>query len=393
MRLTILPLVFLLSDGRAEVGEWSGNVAVEGRLFFEDALEGRQHGSNLSLSAQPEYYIEWDNRQQSFLFAPFVRFDQGDPERSHGDIRELTWMKVAETWELRLGVRRVFWGVTESQHLVDIINQTDLVENPDGEDKLGQPMVNFAWIQDWGTVDLFWMPYFRERTFPGPEGRLRGGPPVDTDKAQYADDVGQWNKDWAVRYSHTTGDWDFGVYHFSGVSRDPDFLPVLDGRGDAILIPRYVGIDQTGLDAQATKGDTLWKLEAIYRNGQGNYFALTGGFEHTLYGLAESEKDLGLLIEYLWDERGDDAPVLFEDDLFLGARLTLNDADSTEVLVGVIQDLDTSARLFNIEASTRLWESWKLSLEGRYFGNFDPPRPQNGLRNDSYLQTEMAWFF
>jgi len=54
-----------------------------------------------------------------------------------------------------------FWGVTEFQHLVDIINQTDLVENIDTEDKLGQPMINLALINDWGTVDLFIMPYFR----------------------------------------------------------------------------------------------------------------------------------------------------------------------------------------------------------------------------------------
>ena len=36
----------------------------------------------------------------------------------------------------------------------------DLVENIDTEDKLGQPMLNLAFIQDSGTVDFFVMPYF-----------------------------------------------------------------------------------------------------------------------------------------------------------------------------------------------------------------------------------------
>ena len=67
----------------------------------------------------------------------------------------------------------MFWGVTELRHLVDIINQTDLVENLDGEQKLGQPMVQLTLLKDWGTLDFFAMPYFRERTFTGPDGRPR----------------------------------------------------------------------------------------------------------------------------------------------------------------------------------------------------------------------------
>ena len=52
-------------------------------------------------------------------------------------------------------MRREFWGVTETAHRVDILNQTDQVESFDGEDKLGQPMVNFSWSKDWGTLDLY----------------------------------------------------------------------------------------------------------------------------------------------------------------------------------------------------------------------------------------------
>ncbi|MDA7657788.1 hypothetical protein N8737_03705, partial [Verrucomicrobia bacterium] len=102
---------------------------------------------------------------------PFGRYDGADSERSHVDLREFHIQRIADQWEWRVGVSKVFWGVTESQHLVDVINQTDLVENVDGEDKLGQPMVNLSWISDQaGVIDLFYLPYFRERTFPG-----RGG--------------------------------------------------------------------------------------------------------------------------------------------------------------------------------------------------------------------------
>jgi glycosyltransferase involved in cell wall biosynthesis len=43
-----------------------------------------------------------------------------------------------------------------------VINQTDLVENSDGEDKLGQAMINLSVYQDWGAVDIFVLPSLNE---------------------------------------------------------------------------------------------------------------------------------------------------------------------------------------------------------------------------------------
>ena len=75
-------------------------------------------------------------------------------------MRELYWRGVFGDLEVKAGAVKVFWGVTESQHLVDVINQADLVENIDSEDKLGQPMINLSWGKDWGTLELFVLPYY-----------------------------------------------------------------------------------------------------------------------------------------------------------------------------------------------------------------------------------------
>jgi hypothetical protein len=385
----------LLLPATTPAGEWSGYIALEDRLFQHEALDGRQHGNNLSLAFQPEYHHEWDHGRQGFAFSGFLRGDQHDPQRSHGDIRELAWFQAADTWELHLGVRKVFWGVTESRHLVDIINQTDLVEAPDGEEKLGQPMAQLILVRDWGNLELFWLPRFRERRFPGVNGRLRGQPPVDPDRTTYASSHGRNHQDWALRWSHYFGDWDIGLSHFSGTSRDPLLVSTTNPSGDAIYAAHYDTIDQTSLDLQATKGDWLWKLEAAYRNGQagGGYSAAVGGFEYTLVGVADTAMDLGLLAEYLWDDRGSQAGHALEDDIMLGLRLTMNDAESSEALIGIIQDLDSSAHSFSLEASRRLGDSWKLSLEGRIYSNLGPADPLTGMRNDDYLQMELAWYF
>ena len=233
--------------------ELSGYIEIEGRLFPDAALFASQADGNLAFSLKPEYYATWAGRTQSLTFVPFFRYDQNDDSRTHFDIRELFWERYAHSWEIRVGIRQVFWGVTESQHLVDIINQTDLVENIDGEDKLGQPMINLALVQSFGTFDIFVMPFFRERTFPGVDGRLGFPLLVDTDRATYESSDGGNHIDWALRWSHTVSVFDFGLSYFYGTSREPMLRPGVDGGGRPVLMPHYSLIDQTGLDVQATE--------------------------------------------------------------------------------------------------------------------------------------------
>lgn len=375
--------------------DWSGYAALETRVFPRDGRFPDQHdGPDLSLAFEPEYYREWDNGDQSFVFRPFLRLDQQDDERTHFDIRELAWIRAAEDWELRVGVRRVFWGVTETVHLVDIINQIDLVENTDTEDRLGQPMINLALIRDWGTLDLFVLPGFRPRTFPGPDGRLRTEPWVDTEQVEYESGARHLHTDAAVRWSRYFGPFDIGVAHFWGTGRDPILQPGTDGAGNPVLIPFYPIINQTSLDLQATMGGWLWKLEWLTRGGQDERFeAAAGGFEYTLYGILDSRADLGLLAEYLYDSRGDDAPTLFQDDLMLGLRWTPNDVHSTELLFGVVFDEDGDQRFYNLEASRRFGSQWKLSLEARATSNLEASDTFGSIRDDDYLQMEFAYYY
>ena len=151
---------------------------------------------------------------------------------------------------------------------MDIINQTDLVENPDGEDKLGQPMLMVSVPADWGTLDLFLMPYFRERSFPGRAGRLRGPLRVDTEKAQYESSAEEWHTDFAVSLSRSIGEWDIALSHFYGTSREPSFIAGMDG-DEPVLIPYYEIINQTGLSLQFITGEWLWKFEGIVRKRTG----------------------------------------------------------------------------------------------------------------------------
>ena len=67
-------------------------------------------------------------------YSAVARLDSADSSRSHFDLRELNYLWLGDAGELSVGIGKVFWGVAEFVHLVDIINQTDLVENIDEEE-------------------------------------------------------------------------------------------------------------------------------------------------------------------------------------------------------------------------------------------------------------------
>lgn len=392
----VLTCVFVFLPSPLTAQQWRGSVELETRAFPESALFDEQHASNASLAATPEFYVEWADGDQGLVITPFARLDLGDAERTHVDLREAYWQRIAYDWEVKVGFAKIFWGVTESQHLVDIINQTDLVEGPDGEDKLGQPMINVTWIQDWGTLDVYALPLFRERTFPGREGRLRFPFIIETDEADVQDRL-----DLAARWFHTIDIFDIGVSYFWGRSREPRFNLMQRADGTPALVPLYETIHQIGLDVQMIVGGWLWKFEAITRSGQGDRFvAATGGFEYTFGNVRNSGIDLGVLAEYHYDGRDPLAlagqtfqTTPFDDDLFVGSRLAFNDVQSTDVLGGVVLDRETGGSALFLEASRRLGNRWTANLEVRSFLNTDPADPLHSFRQDNYGQVQLAYHF
>jgi len=380
---------------QADDGEgWrtSGMIAAELRGFAEGpSYPGQADGGQGSWIFSPRLERESASGRQQVTVVPFLRWDGRDGRRTHADLREAYWRRLWDSWELTAGIDRVFWGVTESRHLVDVINQTDLVEDIDGEDKLGQPMVQVATDRVWGRLEAFALPGFRERTFPGRSGRLRTPLPVDDD-ALYESGAGRRRIDTALRWSHYVGDWDLGVSLFDGTDREPRLAA--DPAGTR-LIPFYAVIRQAGVDIQYTRDAWLWKLEAIARGGQGETFgAAVAGFEYTFYQVGRSAADIGLLAEYLYDGRDEGAPpTIHDDDVFVGARLALNDAFDTQVLGGAVVDRNDGSVAGFVEAERRVGNRIKVELEWRWFTDVDPGNNLATLQRDSHLTLRVSRFF
>ncbi|MGS2720853.1 hypothetical protein [Paraglaciecola aestuariivivens] len=393
-KLLPLLLVGLSMPSLAEF-QYRGSAGLEQRYFYQDGLYPQQERGNLSLYFSPEIYTETNEGNGSLSFKGFVRIDQQDSERTHGDIREFKYTYLGEDWEWQAGIGKVFWGQTESLHLVDIINQTDAVEAIDGEDKLGQPMVTVSLFKDWGNTTLFVLPYFRERTFAGTDGRLRPPMPIDTDNPLFESADEQNNLDWALRWQRSLGDWELGLSYFDGTSREPDIILAQDDMMQPSLRPFYPLLQQVGVDVLALMGGWTLKFEGVHRTIMNQKsVAFVGGFEYPFVGIFDSVYDINLLMEYQYDDREPSNTVLAQNDLMIGSRFVFNNFDGSEILFGIVQDLDHSnVRSGFIEASSRINDHWKWRVDAWMFSSDEPVEPSYFLRRDDYVQMSLEYYF
>ena len=419
--------IVFAAGARAEAGsiehELSGSFRIESRWFPEPADHPGQRSHASGFVAEPTLHLE-DDEGRSFTLTPFFRYDSADSRRTHADLHEAYLLLFGEIgdgeWETRLGIDRVFWGVAELNNVVDIVNQTDVVEHPDEKTKLGQPMAHLTFSGDWGTAELFALPWHRERTFPGRHGRLRPGLVVDHDLVEYESGAEERHLDVAARYSHSFGPLDLGLSIFDGTSREPAlrhpaFRLMRDGKCilnlgpkpvPEALVPRYEQIRQFGLDAQLTVEALLLKLEAIHRTGALNlpslrdrcgkekdYAAFAIGGEYTFNSVFESAADLSLLGEWHYDDRGRRSTRPFQNDVFLAARVAFNDVQGTEIIASVVADTDYVSRTLGVEFNRRLSDQWSLRLETTAMLDIDEADPVYVTRRDSFVGVDLTFNF
>ena len=380
------PLMICILFSQLIVGEIIGELSFDNRYFFNAGLQ-EQKKNHTSFSFSPEIFK--DDSNKIFHFKAKLRKDSEDSGRDLNDIQELYLINILEDKEIKFGVSKEFWGVTETSHRVDIINQTDFTEGFDGEEKLGQPMIKISLERQWGLLDIYTLLGFRERNFSGNKGRLRLPLSINEKGPLYSSSSKNKRADFAVRWSNYYDDFDIAISHFSGTSREPRFLPSSNKINE--LVPIYEVIDQTGLEIQYLLDSLAIKGEVISRSGQGERFsAATYGFEYTQVGVLQTRIDLGWVVEFNHDDRLESSPFV------LGTRFSFNDIYDSQILSGFIVNDKSKELGFLLEASRRIGECCMLSLEGIYFDDTDEDNGQKKLfqafKDDDFLRAEFIYY-
>ena len=383
-------ILTLLSSSRALSFEYNlyGSIQPEYSLFTNGDGRHNQSREKPSILGTANFttFIQDDNAKISI--SALGRYDREDNNRSYFDFQKLKYEYYFDDATIKLGNEIVFWGVNESFHLVDIINQSNLAENLSGTKKLGQPMIAVSLYRDFGDVDFYILPYFREQIFPGANGRPRLKLEIDENSISYESSKAEKHTDFAIRYSTMIDDFDIGFYHFYGNSRNPK----LSINQSSLKLDQYYPLlSQTGIDIQATKDAWLYKLEVIFAELMSEqYFSAAGGFEYTYYGFNNSSQDLGLIIEYLFDDRNDQP---FNNESSIGIRWTKNDINSTALLAGSIVDLDGNSNQFFIEYEQRLKNDFKIFIESIISGSIDSSDYNYAFKDDSIFKIKIAKYF
>jgi hypothetical protein len=358
-----------------------GYFGLESHAFNRSPAIPVQARNAFSLIAQPEFTYDSADRRHRINATLFGRFSV-EPSYASADIRDLNWQYRGDGWSLLAGMNRVFWGATESRHVVDIVNQSDLREGYIGDAKLGQLMVQASLQRSWGQLELYALPMFRPRAFPDNGDRPRLQLPVA--EARIADGS---PVDVAGRVSMSRGDVDVHAYYFRGMNREPNLTPVFDASGaPTALEPAYRVIGQFGADVQYARRAWLFKGEMMHRyTPDARYQAGVGGVEYGITRVLGSASDLTLLSEYQFDNRPQtEWPAPATRGVYSGMRLAVNDTGSSEARAGVVYDLRSHARLIKAEFTRRLSDRWGLHLGYYGFGHVDHSPALRDFYRDSH---------
>ncbi len=384
--LSALPLT-ARAAGRGELELTA--IAYPQAALFEAQSDARAQAV-LSTSWSGSYRVgtQWDG--------DFSVFGRANPEADTpvtADIREATVSYYGTALNTSIGILNEHWGVLEANNLVDIVNQRDLVEDVGGDAKLGQPGASVTWQGATKQVQIYLLPYLRERRLAEDEDRFW------TAELPYADaqyERGRGVPAVAARATAYAKNVEVSVSHYWGYSREPRLAAELEaGVRPVRLVPNYDLIHQTGLELQLIKGDTIWKTEAFYRQGDnGDNFSIGAGLERKFEALLGTRVAVTPYFEVYYDNRNEDAPrTAFDHDVFVGARMAFNDIADTEVNLNILADWENDSALVELEAGRRLADDWNVAIEALAPINVDDDRTLATLRNDARLRLHITRYF
>ncbi len=315
MRL-VFSLVFIAFNIFANDIELKGNIGVEyKKKTFSNSSTDTINSKSINGQLELTYYY---NKLKLFTNIEALK-DKDDSQRNYIKLNEAYIKYEADDYDLLIGKDIRFWGSLEIHNLTDIFNKKNILNDPYDKDK------------KLGTVNLTYTKYFDN------EDEISV---ILTDDKPYSK---------YISYSGSRDDI---------ASRDFSYILSTSQDNDKFLTYHTAILD-----------DTIYKFEFAYTNVEtsNNYYESGLGIEHTLYGVI-NKKDLGLILEYY---RSDNSTISFQDDMFIGIRLNFNDTDDSDIVTGVIKDLDTQQKGYSFEYNTRFQDNFKFKIAYLKNNTFD----------------------
>jgi hypothetical protein len=373
---------------------FKGYLGMDAHYYPREGV-AQQHSGSLSLVTE----LEW-NKPLSDLFnfraKPLLRYDPEDSDRNSAQLKEFELQYASEKHFWDMGQTVLSWSTTESVNVLpvivaDIVNRRDYVADADGQQKLGRPLIGYKFLEDDYSFQVIYFPYFVEDKFGNIHSResFTQGMLNISETPLYAGKDKEQEPSAAVRFEFAYANTNLAGFYYQGYSATQQFVAVSTNT----LAPVYDLEKISGLTSETVTDNWLLKSELSYHHVVDQRFAsdrrspyLTAilGTEYTLV-MYESDADVAIFSEYIFDERQESDASPFENDLFLGARWSLNDQQSTVITGGVVRDLDDHSAVAHFNFNRRILSDFSVDLTFRYYApdsstNLDP------LRKDSLIK-------
>ncbi len=292
-------------------------------------------------------------------------------ERRYLLLNELYITKELDDYVVSLGKKIKYWGELEGCNVANIYNQKNYLQDPfDKNAKYGAIGADITRYFDENSLELGVK--FYEDDIAYPQGLTPYSPfPISYDRRLELS-----NK----RYTPT--------YYLNANLVNDEYLDneikviLLHGYDTKrnIILNSHLSLSQYAyrvnkalLLSHIIYSDTIFKTELSYTDvidytPMSDYTQLSFGVEKSFYEIAKT--DITLYAEYYRYIYGDDTKVknvdiseIYDNDFFLAMRINFNDVKSSELKLGVLQDLKKNERIYKAEINSRVFDSFVLHGE------------------------------
>ena len=375
----------------AEGIEYKGNIGLES-FYIDHSIAGKRDNQT---ALRGEFEVKEKTKMGQVVLRANAIVDAHDKNRRYVNLSDLYYKYDFDNADVLIGRNTRFWGAMEFYNHTDAFNTKDWRDNPfDYDAKLGAN--NIAYTEYFENSELALIAKIGQEGQKVQEAQSVNNfmPPIYSDSL-----VTQKSKNRPTVYVKYTGSaeesqFDYALIYQNGYDEQRYLAPKgASLHQNAYLVNKVMGY------ATLVSGETIYKTELAYTKSDdekvSDYAQYSVGVEHTLYGVW-GKSDLGLLAEYYRYDAQDSSKLgakdfgnLFQNDLTLGFRLSVNDSSDSDVLGGVSLDQDNQEKLMFVEYNTRLLEKYKLGVS---YQHLEPKSGSIFQKLDS-AKVEVAYHF
>lgn len=395
-----------------------GVINFTGRTFVNEAKDYQP-----SNEFAANFRIEEDNSLKSFEFKLNVAGNLNHYYKQSNliDLNEAYISYEYSNLIVTAGYQLFNWSDLESFHPADIVNSRIIDSDVEAIKKRGELALSFSYLSEIGILKLYFMPKVIKNYFPDSRSRVADGSrPVSAaivKKSSVSSDFNQ--AQYGIGFENTYDDLELKFNLLKAVNRS------------FVTLGYDTWVNSPGVRLVPTSDLTAYYSDSFNLTFSGTYFYDVHTLKFEYIFSSAYNKDLALLTaqgivrnidrsvaalgyEYQFNHsNGSDSMVfleyqfalkgskrakeelyVFQNDLFIGHRLMLNDAYASEVFSGVFFDPSRSELLYLINFSKRFNNNWKYKIGYRgYKVDKADGLGLNVLKNDDEVYLTFSRFF